>query len=189
MLGFSPLASAPLADDGVDIRSVNRVPVTGVQGTLQSPDVQPNITEKVTGVQATFESPNFTVNVSESLGSVSAISEVGLVQPSFFNVAVVAGVSATGSADTVTVNVATVPVGVVSTLVVGTPEIKPTEIVLSVQATGAVSQVQANTGTTLTTPTLTLIIGDVTRTAEVFNFETVKETYSRQRTIILPRVA
>jgi hypothetical protein len=120
-------ATTFLNGDGLVIRSPFRIPVTGVQGTLQSPDVQPNITEILSGVFGQGFGNGVTVKV---------------LQP------------------------------------ISTP-----------QLTGAVSQVQANTKTTLTTPTLTLIIGDVTRTAEVFNFETVKETYSRQRTIILPRVA
>lgn len=195
-----------LAVGGFEV-DISETIATGVSGTVNITAVQPNITEKVTGVFATgaigsftfsnttnvnsivgtLETPNVQPNISESLDSAFATASIVAVTVNVSEL--LNSVEATGNINSVTLNTTAGITGVAATGEIGTPETQPVEALLSVSAIGTVNNVQVHTAAGITTPTLIIVAGNTTETGIQFNFEAVKETYSRQRTIYLSRAA
>ena len=118
----------------------------------------------------------FEVDVSEPLGSVSATGAITAVQPKFSFTIQVTTPTITASLGTINPNIkeelgANATVGVSATGSVNTVIVHTKENLSSAPATGSIGFARSN------------II------AVQFDFEAIKEDYSRRRTVILPRVA
>lgn len=159
---------------GLDVKSVNRVPVT-----------QNALTGSIEAVSA----GGFEIDISESLGSVSATGAIGTVEAKTSEALL--SVSATGSLGTLVLHAASslTLTGVSATGEVNELEEKPTEELGSVSATGAVNGVSTSTGAGLTSVGITGTIDDLTITAVQFDFEAVAHLYSKRRAISVPRAA
>lgn len=159
---------------GLDVKSINRVPVT-----------QNALTGSVEAVSA----GGFEIDISESLGSVSATGAIGTVEAKTSEALL--SVSATGSLGTLVLHAASslTLTGVSATGEVNELEEKPTEELGSVSATGAVNGVSTNTGAGLTSVGITSIIGDPSITAVQFDYEAVAHLYSKRRAVSIPRAA
>jgi len=159
---------------GLDVKSVNRVPVT-----------QNALTGSIEAVSA----GGFEIDISESLGSVSATGAIGTVEAKTSEALL--SVSATGSLGTLVLHAASslTLTGVSATGEVNELEEKPTEELGSVSATGSVNGVSTNTGAGLTSVGITGTIDDPTITAVQFDFEAVAHLYSKRRAISVPRAA
>jgi hypothetical protein len=157
---------------GLDIRSINRVPVTSptMTGFIGTPE--PRVDETIgIGVQGTTAVGTVQVNISEKLASVSATGSIGALEHS--NTVTLTGVEGTGQ--------------------VGEVEDQPTErIVSGVQATGAIGTVSISNTFSITGVVGTLSVGTLTATGVTFDFEAVKTLYDRRRTAYvekqLPRI-
>ena len=159
---------------GLDVKSINRVPVT-----------QSALTGSIEAVSA----GGFEIDISESLGSVSATGAIGTVEAKTSEALL--SVSATGSLGTLVLHAASslTLTGVSATGEVNELEEKPTEELGSVSATGAVNGVSTSTGAGLTSVGITGTIGDPGITAVQFDFEAVAHLYSKRRAISVPRAA
>jgi hypothetical protein len=159
---------------GLDVKSVNRVPVT-----------QNALTGSIEAVSA----GGFEIDISESLGSVSATGAIGTVEAKTSEALL--SVSATGSLGTLVLHAASslTLTGVSATGEVNELEEKPTEELGSVSATGAVNGVSTSTGAGLTSVGITSIIGDPSITAVQFDYEAVAHLYSKRRAVSIPRAA
>ena len=112
---------------------------TGAYGSASYGIVQPEVA--VTGVSATgtvesVAAGGFEVDISERLGSVSAIGSIGSVEV-ILDTAFPDGVSATGSAGSVFVNLTEALNSVSSTGFAGTPSVNIDEPITGVAATGS----------------------------------------------------
>ena len=150
---------------GLDIRSVNRVPVSVSAITGSIGTVSPNVDEPIaTGVQGTTASGSVQVNLSEKLDSVSATGGVGSLEHS--NTVTLTGVEGVGQ--------------------VGEVEDQPLErIATGVQATGAIGTLAFSNSFTIASVVGTFSIGTVTATGVTFNF--VANDYDRKRVVYIPR--
>tara|TARA_S200002703_G_scaffold37325_1_gene32564 strand:+ start:2090 stop:2803 length:714 start_codon:yes stop_codon:yes gene_type:complete len=190
-------------------------PVDSVSATGQVNTVQINLTEKVDGVEATgtigvLEHSNtktltgvegtgeiesvvaggFEIDITERIDSgVEATGQVG--SPTQIKVGAGAtGVSATGSIGTLEHSNTTLLQSVVGT--VPEPSIEPqiTEVISGVFATGAVNDnFTFSNSTVLTSVEATGVAGQTTETGVLFDFQAVREQYSRFRTVRIPRAA
>jgi hypothetical protein len=160
---------------GLDIRSVNTVPVLGVVGTIQvevpsAGGFEIDVTERVTAsLIATASISGVRVNVSEILTSVAATGSVSS-DIKFSNTHNLTGVSSEFS------------VGVVS------PNVRE-EFLSGVVAVASVNAPQVNTAAGVVGITAELINDEVTTTGNVFDFNAVKDLYSRRRTAVVARAA
>jgi len=237
MLGFSPLASAPLSDDGfvsislsellgsvtstgavgtvaanivekldsleaitfvsaVTVALSSKV-VTGVQGVSAEgftnsvivQVTQPISTPVITGSVESVSIGGFEVDVSETLDSVPATVLLNQVIPRVSSTASIVGVEATGSVREVDVINTLKPLGFVALGLVNTVVTQLTEPLSDVSGQVFVGRVKVNLDAKVSTTGLTGFVTNTTQTAEVFDFEAVKETYSRKRTVYLSRVA
>ena len=112
---------------------------TGAYGSASYGIVQPEVA--ITGVSATgtvesVAAGGFEVDISERLGSVSAIGSIGSVEV-ILDTAFPDGVSATGSAGSVFVNLTEALNSVSSTGFAGTPSVNINEPITGVAATGS----------------------------------------------------
>ena len=167
---------------------------TGTFGSAVFGSLSP--TRSVTGVSATgsitaVNAGGFEIDISErvtvSLVGTGAIGSVGIGNSSS-----VSGVTSTVSIGQITIDNFTILTGVVSTVEVGTVEPQITEALLSVSATGQVNTFASVTGKASQTPTSVVgtgAIGTLGNTAVVFNFDAVKDLYSKRRTILIDRAA
>ena len=157
--------SATFTIGTLNIRSVNRVPVTmpAMTGFVTAPE--PRVDETITiGVQGTTALGSIQVNVSEKIVSVPLTGSIGALEHS----------------NTVTLT------GVEGVAQVGEVEDQPTErIVSGVQATGAVGTVALSNAFTVTGVQGTFGIGSVTATGVTFTF--VAADYDRRRVAYVPR--
>ena len=157
---------------GLDIRSINRVPVTSptMTGLIGTPE--PRVDETIgIGVQGTTAIGTLQVNISEKLASVSATGSIGALEHS--NTVTLTGVEGIGQ--------------------VGEVEEQPTErIVSGVQATGAIGTVSISNTFSITGVVGTFSVGTLTATGVTFDFDAVKTLYDRRRTAFvekqLPRI-
>ena len=160
---------------GLDIRSVNTVPVLGVVGTSQvevpsAGGFEIDVTERVTAsLLATASISSVKVNVAEILTSVTATGSVSS-DIKFSNTHSLSGVSS----ETV--------VGVVS------PNVRE-EFLSGVQAVASINVPRVSTGAGVIGVNATVVNDEVTTTAVVFDFEAVKNLYSKRRTVIIARAA
>lgn len=159
-------ASFTLNAAGLDIRSINKVPVTSSAMTGSIGSVSPNILHPISGVFATGFVNTLRENPSESLASVSATGSIGtltLVATSNFTLT---GVSATGLVNTVREN--------------------PDEVLGSVSATGAVGSVRVLVVEKISSVLGTGAIGTPTTTGASTVFD--PDNFSRTRTIRLVEI-
>ena len=159
---------------GLDVKSVNRVPVT-----------QNALTGSVEAVSA----GGFEIDISERLGSVSATGAIGTVEAKTSEALL--SVSATGAIGTPVLKATSsiTLTGVSATGEVNELEEKPTEELGSVSATGAVNGVTANTGAGLTSVAMPGTIGNPSITAVQFDYQAVAHLYSKRRAVTVPRAA
>ena len=159
---------------GLDVKSVNRVPVT-----------QNALTGSVEAVSA----GGFEIDISERLGSVSATGAIGTVEAKTSEALL--SVSATGAIGTPVLKATSsiTLTGVSATGEVNELEEKPTEELGSVSATGAVNGVTANTGAGLTSVAMPGTIGNPSITAVQFDYQAVAHLYSKRRAVRVPRAA
>ena len=157
--------SATFTIGTLNIRSVNRVPITGSLMTGSIGVVSPNVDEPFAiGVQGTTALGSIQVNISEKVSSVSATGSIGTVALS--NSFVVTGVEGVGQ--------------------IGEVEDQPLErIATGVQATGAIGTLAFSNSFTVTGVVGTFSIGTVTATGVTFNF--VAADYDRKRVVYVPR--
>jgi len=150
---------------GLDIRSINRVPVTGSPMTGTIGTLSPNVDEPIaTGVQGTTALGTTQVNIAEKVSGVSATGGVGSLEHS----------------NTVT------PTGVEGVGQIGEVEDQPLErIATGVFATGAIGTVALSNSFTVTGVVGTFSIGTITATGVIFNF--VANDYDRKRVVYVPR--
>lgn len=152
---------------GLDIRSINRVPVTGspMTGTIGTLGV--GASESITtGVEATGQIGTLKPNVAESATGVIGTFSVNTV-------------TATGTANVT-------PTGVEGVGQIGEVEDQPLErIATGVQATGAVGSLTLHTAAGLTGVVGTFSVGTPTVTGIIFNF--VANDYDRKRVVYVPR--
>lgn len=157
--------SATFTIGTLNIRSVNRVPVTmpAMTGFVTAPE--PRVDETITvGVQGTTALGSIQVNIAEKVDSVSATGSIGALEHS----------------NTVTLT------GVEGVAQVGEVEDQPTErIVSGVQGTGAIGTVALSNAFTVTGVQGTFGIGSVTATGVTFTF--VAADYDRRRVAYVPR--
>tara|TARA_R100000951_G_scaffold110926_1_gene109352 strand:+ start:576 stop:1610 length:1035 start_codon:yes stop_codon:yes gene_type:complete len=163
------VATFTINSTGLNIRSVNRVPITGAAmvGSIGTPEVQ--ATENLLSVSATAQVGSIQVNLVEKVSGVAATSSVN----DAFEFSNTHRVTNTGTEFTV---------GVIS------PNVdKP--IPTAGFSTASVGTLKVNTAGEQTGSEATGQVGTVTTTAVVFNFEAVKNLYSKRRTVIIPRAA
>ena len=164
MLGFSPLASAPLSDDGIvvvsssislsgvasqvihnDVVGVNSStkPISNVssQVTQGSLSTTIDITLSSTSTTGQLGTINRVVGVSTTLDSVSTASQVGTTAGSTSSNKAVTSVSATGSVNDSSVSTSSNKsvTSVSTTGQVRTPQIGPSEHLVAVSVTGNVT--------------------------------------------------
>ncbi len=139
---------------GLDIRSINRVDITGspMAGTIGT--VSPNIDEPIaTGTQGTTASSSVQVNIAEKVVSVSATGGVGSLGHS--NTVTLVGVEGTTAVQQVQLDVF---------------EIDVSEKLDSVFATGAVGSLTLHTTAGLTGVVGTFSVGNPTETGVITTF-------------------
>lgn len=204
---------------GVVSPNVKEEFVSGVEATLTVNTVQVNLKAEPTGIQATFTVNAAGLNIrSINRVPISGVSATGAIEaPSAggFEIDITERVTAslvgTTAINTVQVNLAKVPTSVVATGAVNnslefsnthsissvnslftvgivSPNIKES-IVASNLATGSVGSLTLHTTAGVTGVSATNSNNNVTTTAIVFNFEAVKNLYSKRRTVIIPRAA
>jgi hypothetical protein len=163
-------ATFTINDAGLNIKSINRVPVTGVPlvGAIGTPEPIP--TESLLSVSATGYVNGVTVNVTENVVTTTALSGSINGAVTFSN---------THNTQSVLANFT---VGILS-LSVDEP------LTTTPSLTVSASPVKANPTEKLNSTSAVGQAGSVTTTAEVFDFQAVKNEYSRKRTVILPRAA
>lgn len=159
-------ASFTLNDAGLDIRSINKVPVTSVGMTGAIGTVTLNILQPISGVSATGAVNTVNENPSESLASVSATGSIGTL--SFIAIAnfTVTGVQGTGAVNTVNEN--------------------PDENLNSVSATGSVGNLTVNIVEKSDSVLSTSAAGTPTATGIVTVFN--DDNFSRARAVRLIEV-
>lgn len=170
--------------------------LNSVQATGQVSAVQPNTTAGITGVEAITGSiepvsaGGFEIDITERItAGVEATGQSGTVQPN--TAAGLTGVEATGSLPFVQPIVSPTKelVGVSGSLVFNPAQPNVTEPVGGLSATGSTGSLTLHTTAGITSAGMTLTLNKPDQTAVVFDFESVKETYSRKRTVYLSRVA
>jgi hypothetical protein len=167
-----------------------------VSATSSIGTLSPNITEDITGVVATgtiepVSAGGFEIDITERITvGVSATSAIGTVEPQVDEN--LNSVSATGTVAAIIPHADSLIVltGVSATSTVNELEEKPTEVLDSVSATGSVQALaQVKVSEALASAPATGTIGAVTTTAVVFNFQAVREQYSRRRTVYIAEAA
>ena len=156
------------------IYSVNRVFVLGVSATGSAGTVRVNITEKTEGVSATVYAGSLTLHTTAGLTSVGLTSAVGNVVLNASSKITLVSVGLTGYVKETSFNTLEIDVsekileGVLVSSYVGAPKLNLSFLLSSVAGT--------------------INSGSLGTTAVVFDFEAVKENYSRQRTAYVARV-
>ena len=165
---------------------------TGTFGTARFGRVTPVIS--VTGVSGTgqIEPPEvggFEVDIGIRLTATTVgTGGVGSLQPNIK--AEISGTTATVSLGQITIDAVEQISGVV-----GTGSVSPVGVGYAFTVTGVTSTTQVGTATKvnvseiIVSSSMTLSLGSVTTTAVVFNFQAVRNDYSRRRTIYIAKAA
>ena len=165
---------------------------TGTFGTARFGRVTPVIS--VTGVSGTgqIEPPEvggFEVDIGIRLTATTVgTGGVGSLQPNIK--AEISGTTATVSLGQITIDAVEQISGVV-----GTGSVSPVGVGYAFTVTGVTSTTQVGTATKvnvseiIVSSSMTLSLGSVTTTAVVFNFQAVRNDYSRRRTIYIAEAA
>jgi hypothetical protein len=144
-------------------------------GTVGVPSVQPNVKAEISGVTATVSLGTITLGpVTATLTGVSTRGFVGVSTDEIEAAALLLGEDSIEFAITLDADI-----GVGNSVI-------PT----GVTATGQVQAITTiHVGAGLVTATGTGVMGEVTPTAVVFDFEAVREQYSKRRSVIVQRAA
>ena len=200
----------------VEDQTTERLDSVSATGTVQAL-AQVKVSEKLDSVSATGTINTLQINNKFTLADVSATGAIEPVSAGGFEIditeRITVGVSATGAVQAlsqvkVTEKLASVSItGTVAAIIphadsqltlssvfatgqVNELEEKPTERLDSVSATGAVQALaQVKVSETLASAPATGTIGAVTTTAVVFDFQAVREQYSRRRTVYIAEAA
>jgi len=177
---------------GVVIENVTEV-LVGAEATSSIGTVQVNISEILTGVEATGASGSFTF-VAEANTTVTGAEGVvteGVIQPSGGASQSLTGVEGTSALGTVVITATVGLAGQQVDSALGAVQVNLIEYITGVTSTGAAGTTEelGKANKTLSSVFATGSAGNTSETAVVFDFEAVKETYDRRRTIKLPRVA
>jgi hypothetical protein len=122
---------------GLDVRSINRVPITSTSMTGSIGAPEPQVLEKLNSVSAAGSVNTLTVNITEKLASASATGSIGTLAIS--NSFSIVGVSATGFVNTVSENIDENLNGVSATTFVGSLSVNISEKLVGVQGTSSVN--------------------------------------------------
>ena len=144
---LNSVSAEGFVNDNWVIKSVNRVPVNGVQGTTAVTAVQPNITEIVTGVSAQGFANSVTVPIVQPVTTPAITTTVEDLTVGSFEVdvtEVVESVSANTSLNAVTVNVTEIVESVSANTTVNAVAINIIEFIESVSANTSVNAVTVN---------------------------------------------
>ena len=152
---------------GLSIRSVNRVPVIGVTSS---------------GIATTTQQ-----NIGENLSPIGAIVVVGTLQVNLKEV--VSSVSVSGSVNSVVVNTGTTLTGTQGVFSLISVKVNLKENLNSVVANGYVVVPRVSLSEKLNFVQATGLIGSIATNSNDFNFEAVKNLYSRNRTVYVARAA
>lgn len=208
VVGVSAIVGSiePVSAGGFEIDVSERI-TTGVEGVGSAGTVQPNIAELLGSVSATTSTNTVAIRNTVTLSGVEGTGQVNTVEEK--PTEVVLSVSAVGSVNTVQVNTAAGLTGVEATGSIGTLEhsntVTPTGVqgtvstnlvtvkilktVGGVSASGSAGSVTEHTTAGITSAGMTGTAGQTNETAVVFNFEAVKDTYSKKRTVYISRAA
>jgi hypothetical protein len=127
-------ATFAINDAGLDIRSINNVPITtSADATGSIGSVGGGVLEPLDSVQGTTTTNDVVVNISELLSGVESTASAGSITVNVVEVLV--GVQATASADRPSPNVAEAVGNVSSTIVVGSVQVNVSEILESISVT------------------------------------------------------
>ena len=153
--------------EGLSVRSINRVNISGpdVFGQIGTPE--PQVREYVSGVSATVATSQTKQNLRKTLQGVSASSSVGVL---------------TNSNSTRLTSSATLSG-------IGDTKENVVERVSGPQLVSGVGVPTHSITKRLSNVVMVSSIGDTSETGIIFNFEAVKDLYSRQRTITISRAA
>lgn len=172
------------------IEKVDGVEATGAIGVLEHSNTKELTGVTGTGAVAPVVAGGFEIDITERIDSgVEATGQVG--SPTQIKVGAGAtGVEATGSIGTLEHSNTTLLQSVVGT--VPEPSVEPqiTEVIGGVFATGAVNDAFTFSNSTLLTSVFaTGAAGQTTETGVLFDFQAVRDQYSRRRTIYIQRAA
>jgi len=148
------------------------VSATGAIEPVSAGGFEIDISERITtGVSATSTVQALSqVKVTERLASATATGTVAAIIPHADSLIVLTGVAATSTVNEL--------------------EEKPTEVLDSVSATGSVQALaQVKVSEALASAPATGTIGTISTTAVVFDFQAVREQYSRRRTVYIAEAA
>ena len=161
MLGFSPLASAPLSDDGIvivsssitligkesqvihnDVEGVNNSTkvITTVSSVTDINDLQVNLTKSITTVSSVTDVNDLQVNLTKSITTVSSVTDVNDVEGVNNSTKLVSSIFSQVTQESPSTAV-DVPLFTTSaTGQVRTPQIGPSENLVAVSVTGNVTR-------------------------------------------------
>jgi hypothetical protein len=174
IVGVSATGTVNGALEFSNTHSLASVSATGSIGTLAISN-----TVGLTGVAGTtavesVSAGGFEIDITEKVTGVSATGAVTAVQPVFNFTEILPSFGLTGSIGTISLNV---------------KEELGANAVTSVSGTASVNSVTVHTSAGVTTPAITASLGTISKTAVQFDFEAVKNLYSRRRTVTLSRAA
>ena len=160
--------NAPQVNNKLTLADVS---ATGAIEPVSAGGFEIDISERITdGVSATGAVQALSqVKVSERLASVSVTGTVAAIIPHADSQITLSSVSATGQVNDV--------------------EDQTTERLDSVSATGSVGSVITAVSERLDSTSATGTIGNITTTAVIFDFQAVREQYSRRRTVYIAEAA
>ena len=171
------VAATGAVNGALEFSNTHSISSVSATGTINSVGVGASVgltgTQGTTAVEA-VAAGGFEVDVSEALNSVSATASLGNIQPVVNFVKLAPSLLATGSIGTISPNV---------------KEELGANAVTSVFGTTSVNSVTVHTSAGITTPAITASLGTISKTAVQFDFEAVKNLYSRRRTVTLSRAA
>lgn len=167
--------------------------LVGISSTSSVGFVQVNTSEVLTGVQITGSVGSFTfvAEANKTITGAQAVASEGIAQASGDALQNLTGVSGTLALGTVVISATTGLTGQQLNSFVGNVQVDIVEYIAGVVST-AISGSTEESGSanqTLDSVSAEGSAGDTSETAVVFNFEAVKETYGRKRTVILSRAA
>lgn len=163
----SVVTTSAINGEGINIKSVNYIPVTGVQAT------------GYVSAQANTEEPLLSVEATGYVNDVTVHTTAGIV-----------GVSATGVVnDDIAISNKIVSSSVAATGAIGSVQTNFTKEIVGVSATTSLQQTNVHVSEKVSNAAITGHIGSVTVVAVKFDFKAVRGTYSRRRTVYIPRAA
>ena len=148
-----------------------------------------SVSAGLTGVSATASAGSLVVGASEELGGLNLVTSVGSVRTNLAKTLA----SVVGTSGSISVNASSTKrvsvSGIALTASLGDLKGSTSEPTQSVSATVSVGSVRVHITEIVPGLTLTSNVGTVSASAYMFDYEAVKNRYSRRRTVILPRAA